>query len=59
MVWSPLFFIFVMGSFKAAAPLLFLQMGLLRLLETSFANSQLEMESSDIEPSVEKAESFS
>jgi apolipoprotein N-acyltransferase len=54
MVWSPLFFIFVMGSFKAAAPLLFIQMGLLRLLETSFANSRLEEEPSDIESLVHK-----
>lgn len=33
LVWFPLFFVFIFGSFKASIPTFFLQVGLLRLLE--------------------------
>lgn len=39
MVWQPLFFVLVMGNYKYAAPLFFLQIGMLRLLERNLKPS--------------------
>lgn len=42
MVWQPLFYVFIMGNYKLAAPLFFLQVGLLRLLERNLRGVEIE-----------------
>lgn len=39
MVWFPLFFLFIFGSFKSSIPGFFIQVGLLRLLEINLKNN--------------------
>jgi len=41
LVWFPLFFLFVFGSFKSSIPTFFLQMGLLRLLEINIRDKEI------------------
>lgn len=48
MVWFPIFFLFVFGSFKSSIPTFFIQMGLLRLLENNLKNQVTTVEPEEL-----------